>query len=407
MAGLDAETVQTRFNLQFLQDEELIAAYGRHWVLLVRRIIGLVVLLLVGLIISIRLIAAGELPLYLPLGLFVVLGILLAYFYIDWRDDALILTNQRAIHVERTVWLFLGQQEMPLSNIQNVHFSVQGLAGRLMNYGEVTIETAARGTEIAFGPVHDPRQVEGEIMSRVQQIRTRTSRELMEKTFLHRLDQKQFAAPKIPGLEEEAPAVRSRRFLLLPSNPRVQGNRVTWYKHYIFLFRRLFWSLLMLTLLAIAAFFLPQVQASAEVWVIWGVLLLVALFTLVVNYQLWVGDIYEVTDTTIVDATRTPFGLFGESRRTADLGRIQNITFRRPGFLANLLNFGNVRIQTAGIEDFTFDRVPRPADVQQEIYRRRERYRLLQEQQQREQLAEWLVTYHRMSQKRNWEIEEE
>jgi hypothetical protein len=40
--------------------------------------------------------------------------------------------------------------------------------------------------------------------------------------------------------------------------------------------------------------------------------------------------------------------------------------------------------------------VPRPDEVQREIYRRQGLYRLRQEQRERDQIADWLVTYQQI-----------
>lgn len=391
--------IQQRFGLNLLPGEKPLQVYMRHWAVLVRRIWWLSVVLLV-------VVSLGWWWLTRPRGqttlapgglLFFVLlaaAIAVALFYVDWRNDALLMTDQRLIHVERVILFFQSEQATLLSNVQNVRSTVSGLFNRLLNSGEIEIETAARGNDIRFGPIQEPQRAQREIMSRVQAIRAQVSSKLLEETILHKIDPDRYPAPK-PIATAGPEQAQGIRILVLPSNPLVEGDRITWYKHYFFLFRRLLAYLALLVLAVVTAVLLVNVEVSSSVWIVWGAIVGLVVLLVVVNYQIWLGDIYMVTADTIVDIRRTPFGLFGETRRAADLGRIQNITYRQPGLLANLLNFGNVLIQTAGEEDFTFDRVPRPADVQREIYRRQGLARQREEQRRREQIAEYIAAYHR------------
>jgi uncharacterized membrane protein YdbT with pleckstrin-like domain len=326
-------------------------------------------------------------------------GILTSFFFVDWRNDALLLTDQRLIHVEKVILIFLSQRETSLDRIQNVRSSVRGFVARILGYGEIEVETAARGagTDIVFGPIRHPQGFSQEIMGQVQSIREANSAEMMKETLrrrLHELDPERYPLPESmePAAEKTASLEpRQRGFHILPRNPRVEPDRITWCKHWFFMIGRLLWPSLMLCVLIVAAFFLPGLGIGRSIWIVWGVCVGALLLTLVIQYQLWLGDVYVLTEERLLDITRTPFGLFGETRRTADLDRIQNITFEKPGLLANLLNFGNLRIQTAGQEDFTFDRVPRPESVQREIYRRQELGRVRAEQRRREEIAETLT----------------
>jgi uncharacterized membrane protein YdbT with pleckstrin-like domain len=110
----------------------------------------------------------------------------------------------------------------------------------------------------------------------------------------------------------------------------------------------------------------------------------------------WRNDIYQVTDTRIIDIEKRPF--FGrEERREANLGVVQNINSERPSFISRILNFGSVTIETAGIEPFTFDHVKDPGSVQAEIFRRTESFRVNQRQQEsdrrRSELLDWFTVY--------------
>jgi hypothetical protein len=105
-----------------------------------------------------------------------------------------------------------------------------------------------------------------------------------------------------------------------------------------------------------------------------------------------------VTGDHVIDIERLPMGLF-EERRQASLAQIQDVRYRVPNPLANLLDYGDVIIQTAAEEGgFVFRRVYRPAGVQAEIFRRIERFherqRRAEEERRADEMAAWLRAYH-------------
>lgn len=389
--------LQRRFGCTLEPGERCLHLWTRHWIVLARRAGWLLVLL--GLIVGIgwfwvRGMEPGEraVPGTLVAALGLLVAIYIVYAYIDWRNDALLMTDRRLLRLERVILVFQSQREASLDRVQNVGVRIPGLLGTLLEYGEVRVETAARAGDIVFGPVHRPRQVQDAIQSRVLELRAAFSEQRMREVV------RRARAPRgatAAGGSATEQVRRRTRFRLLPPNPLVEGERIVWHKHWIFLVVRIFVPLLLLLGLLILGFavFLPH-RVPPIVWVVWALLVLGLLLTIVWRYQVWLGDVYEVTAERIHDIYRSPFGLFGETRRSTDLGRIQNITYEQPGLLAVLFRYGNVRIETAGAEDLTFDRVPNPADVQRTIYRQQEAYRRRQQEQQWQEVLTLLRLYH-------------
>jgi uncharacterized membrane protein YdbT with pleckstrin-like domain len=399
------QLIQHRFGVELAPDETPLQVYTRYGIVFVGSVIVFLVLLVpVGLLLwwLIRPAQFGQPDLWplIPAGAYVLGALIYLYYrWVDWRNDALIMTDQRLIYIEQTILLAQSQREAALSKVQNIRFVVPGLVARLFDYGNMQIETAARGSDISFGPIQHPDQAQKDIMERVQSIRAETSAQLMQQTLLHRLDPDHNPPPDLPILAGENLGQRFRnRFHLpfLPSNPQVEGESITWHKHGYFLFLRIARALLLLGVLAVAALALYTLKAVILLWILWSLGALIGVGYLVVQYAIWLGDVYVVTADRLHDIYRSPFGLFGESRRSALLERIQNISFAKPGLIPNLLNFGDVRIQTAGAEDLTFLCVPRPDEVQSEIYRRQEISRLRQQQRERDQIADWLATYRQI-----------
>ena len=139
---------------------------------------------------------------------------------------------------------------------------------------------------------------------------------------------------------------------------------------------------------------------------IWVIALSATGFWLWYRYEDWRNDIYRVTDDRIVDVERTPFGLHERVAETM-LDRIQDIKYVKPSLHATVFNYGNLVIETAGGQgQLTFDSVPDPRAVSQELFRRREAYHERQQQQvareQRSDFLDWFMEYHHFLRERGY-----
>jgi hypothetical protein len=217
------------------------------------------------------------------------------------------------------------------------------------------------------------------------------------------------------ALPAEAPSPRARRRRGWRPWPRLrvqENGRIIWHKHWLNLIARtlLPFTLSLLTLagaIAAIAGFTPFPQLADVRAPVFLVLLLLFLFAVAWfwwNYEDWQNDIYIVTDDRIIDIEKKPL-FFAEERREASLAKVQNVILAIPGPVAYLLNFGDVIIQTAAETGaFTFHFVSNPREVQNEIFRRLERYREAEAAQQGEQrqaeFLEWLSEFDRLQRER-------
>lgn len=119
-------------------------------------------------------------------------------------------------------------------------------------------------------------------------------------------------------------------------------------------------------------------------YALWLLLCWVIVFVLWTNYYL---DVWIITDKKILNIEQ--HGLFKREVVVLHLDKIQDITYMVNGFVATTLNFGNIRVTTAGREaEFVMRGVPHPALVQAKI-------------------NEALIEHKKESFKENFEIEEE
>ena len=92
---------------------------------------------------------------------------------------------------------------------------------------------------------------------------------------------------------------------------------------------------------------LPIVNFSLAVYVM--VLLTYALVLWMAYYL----DVWIITTQRIIDIEQR--GLFVRTISEMNMDRIENVVVEIPGFIATLLGFGTIRLETAGEADFTID----------------------------------------------------
>lgn len=341
--------------------------------------------------------------------------------FIDWLNDTYIVTNKRVAFEERVLFVFETRTEAPLRSIQSVEVHRPGPLARLLDFGDVITATAGWPGQVRFRTVPHPARIAQAIWEAIEQERAQAraeAREAIRATMRQRLG---LAAP-----EPEATALpqRPRRlrwhgplwavYLLLSRCfdhviPRVRiesGDTVTWRKHPLVLIRET-WRPFLGLALATALLLLRAYEVIRFTWPPPDVFLAAYAVTaaLLIGWILWKledwrNDVYQVTSQRVVDLKRRPFWL-GEDRREAPLETVQNITYHIPGILARLLNTGTVIVQTAArTGDLQFDWVYDPAGVQQEIFRRMERFhqrRREEEARQRQaELSDWFSVYHEL-----------
>lgn len=112
-------------------------------------------------------------------------------------------------------------------------------------------------------------------------------------------------------------------------------------------------------------------KAAIVVSAVWLVVWAVRIFFLKYRYD---NDIWTVTDQRIIDSYRSsPISL---KMTTADLVDIVDTSVNRSGVLPTLLNYGDIRCETAGErQDISLPAVPRPQEVHAMIDRERDRER--------------------------------
>ena len=350
----------------------------------------------------------------------IAIGAWIAWLVIDWGNDYYIVTNQRAVWLEKVVGIYDSRQESPLNTVIAVGVEANQI-GRILDYGDVIVRTFVG--RIPFNNVNHPKQAARMIeehWKRTREAAVETEKEAMKEALRRKLNLPPPPKPKTDSAPPAAlPAKSKRRNLLrvLGANTlklRYEvGDRVVYRKHWVVLIMQAFIPVAG-TLAALSLFIYRLFQLAfnpAESFIslqtglafdAWAGAYFLATFPFVawLAYEVldWSNDKFEVTPEQIIDIDRKPFGT--ESRNAAQLDNILGTEYRRIGILGNLFNYGSVFITVGGTK-LIFEDVLDPASVQSDIDRRREA-RIERKNQaaaaaERERMSDWLATYHENS----------
>lgn len=410
------------------QDEEVILVTRRHSIWLWLRVVlafivsyGFVALLaLIGGIlrrdISIQTYA---------LTLLVPLILLLTWYLVDYYNDYYAITTQRVVRRDQVLFISENRVDAMMERVQDTELRTR-LIGKILNFGDLNISTAATGGVIRFHMVPSPRKVQGIITGLQEQRKAFLQAEERENlrhmmlrklnlrlipTFPARVLPEGTAAPvmvrpmtaffnRITGpvrrffrwlwrfpetayiwlislvSREASEEVRKERAAKRSNTAEDQPDTVVYRKHPWFLIRAAAIPLITLIITAIVVLFPGQVvremglpaliEGGLAVWVI------ICIFWMWFRIENWRNDKYVLTRSHIIDIYALPLGL-REDVKQAAWDKVQNASYVIPYFWANLLDFGTVNVETAStFGNIDFVHVPHPAAVQQEVFLRME-----------------------------------
>ncbi len=414
------EQEKIREKYDWLQPGEQVIIFSRrHWMAFLRKNLPGMILLafLVVFFVLASLIPGEQLILrVIILVLIVMTSIAVAWGTIDYFNDWLVITNRRVMHQEKVLLVNEWRKEAPLEHIQNVDFRSDWL-GKLLDYGTMTIATAATVGTISFDYTARFRDLRSTIIEQREQRRRHTTAQ-SKLTIQRVLEARLGLGVDMPsrvyhgGAPAQAPGGWRKRVAdsMNTRLRRQQGDRIIWRKHWLVLIPRLwfplivFGGLLLLAILSPLGEFYGAPQESRPLLnaltVLSVVLTLIALARVIWVVADWRNDTYEVSSVEIAHVDRVPLGL-SEDRMSAGLGRIQNVWMSVPSPLHWLFNYGNVTCQTAAEAGaFIFYAVPDPRAVAQEILKRMDDYRRREERdaalKRSQELPDWFEMYNRI-----------
>lgn len=325
---------------------------------------------------------------------------LLFWFWLDWSNDYVVITDRRVIYQERVVLMYESQQEAPLEAILSDDI-LTTFWGRWLGYGSVVVRTFT-GT-LTLPRLAHPREVKmilAERRTRATSQGRRTRRDMMTDVIRRRLGGDPNA--QIPREEKPLPVKVKSGALQTTLNDLLntrweKGDAIIYRTHWLMLITRIAVPsavALFVTALIIWGAIQQNFLASP---LFLGLLFLVLVADIVFwtyRYVDWSNDQYIITRMEVVDVYKKPLGK--EERRSAPLESIQSINHERKNFIALVFNYGTVFIRV-GDDSLSFDNVPDPANVQREIFdrfwERKQAKEKRSTEDEQERMVEWLEAY--------------
>jgi CRP-like cAMP-binding protein len=382
------------------EGEVLYAAVRKHIALLLQALILPAVVLLAGLVLASWALAGASPLLGWIAGATIAAGLLFAGWQIlDWTNDYYVVTDRRALWIEKVVGLYDSRREAPLHMVVSVSLRTDMLT-RSLGYGDVIIRTFTG--QLTFRHVGNPKAMAAlieEHWRRVQHQRQQAERATLAQSLQDKLgaETPPLITTSLPVTSERASRDVGLDHWTLQLRFEDKGV-ITYRKHWAVLLQAI--TLPSILLLAGAGLLGGSLSGMVQLMdpLLSGVILLGWIGAIgawwLYQYVDWANDIYQVTPTQIVDITRKPLGT--ESREVAPLENILGTEVDRKGLAGLLLNYGTVTA-TIGTAEFKFQGVFDPVGVQQDIIRAQEailaRKRERESGQRREEMVELLRLY--------------
>ena len=407
--GLSRDDAGAAINPRFAEqrdDEELLIETRRHyWAFL--RTAWIPFLIMPGMWATALVLEAGALSLLIVLLSLVFPGAALIYFFAEWRNDSVIVTDQRIIRVERTILAMHRQiTQVGLESVQEINFAIPPYDpfARLFRYGSVIIKTAGSQGNLELDLIPRPEQFQKLIIEDRQYFE---SRKAQRHHAMVRDELQRWMAGENPELENEFRS--SSADASAPPRPlagtngyfstRIEmSNGDIVYRKHISVWAQHTFIPIVIALLALTGLLLTFTALSPDLRIVTFPLSMLAfLIGAVMYYWLdwdWRNDIYIISDDTITLVRKRPFFL-QNLRDQVLVERIDNVESVTTGFFAAIMKYGDVRMSLIGADEHKlFHKVSNPQLIQQEISRRQhmkeERRARYDAMQQRQILGEYL-----------------
>lgn len=150
--------------------EKIIKIYHRHWFILFLEMVSFGTAVLITIFTGLTIFLKSPVYEYKILALFLSSVVVLLLFisfcigFIDYWLDIWLVTSERIIDVEQKGFFVRDFSEFKISKIQNVNVTVAGFIPTMLNYGNLTIETASSNETFVFKSIPDPYKAKTDLL---------------------------------------------------------------------------------------------------------------------------------------------------------------------------------------------------------------------------------------------------
>jgi len=300
----------------------------------------------------------------------------LLYLHREWRNDAVIVTDQRIIRVQRTILtLFRQVTQVKVDSVHEVQVELPAYdpIARLLRYGTVVVKTAGAQGNLNLPHMPQPQAFQKLLIENRQQIeqsRADSHQQLVQAEMQRWAAGEESPSPSAGGTVAPRP-VQGGGYL---SNRIVMNNGDIVYRKHPSVWARHTALPLLLIIVALVALLLSFTVAEVDLRALLFPAAMVALLLGSLSYYWqdwdWRNDITVISDDTITIEHKRPFFL-QNLREQILVERIDNVESERRGLLAALLKMGDLRLSLIGADEPTvFSSMAKPQELQAEIARR-------------------------------------
>ncbi|MEM6281454.1 MAG: PH domain-containing protein, partial [Chloroflexota bacterium] len=346
-------------------------------------------------------------------GGFVLAGLLMTYFYFEWRNDSFVVTDTRVIRIERVIPTFnYTVNEIPLNRIQEINTELPegDLFARIFDYGDVELRNAADAGDMVLDMIPRPDEVQEAIFTnqtRRRELADRNKRNALRAEIEQQIGISSGATGKMMAasaggqkairLEHRGWAPARMQFLDNDGNTVIRKHATVWLQAII----------LPAVLIVFGVILLVVGLFTSGPGFIGPIALLGGLASLTVGGLWfwwsdwdWRNDMYIIADEMVTLIHRRPLWLQNENEQVI-LSRVDSVVSETSGFWDTVFQRGDVKLSLIGegMENAKrFIKVYKPHEIQAEISRRQARAKEKAEQanddRQREAIKEYLSVYH-------------
>jgi hypothetical protein len=406
-------------------DEHVLYVFRRHWWAF-GRYLWMPGALVSGGVIGAVLLAtsAGAIAFGLVVLAVIAAALLTLYLYVEWRNDSIVLTDERIVRISRSILSFQSAlSEIPLDRVLEVSTSVPpgDPFAQAFRYSTLYIRTAGEAANLQLEMIADASNIQSFIFSQRDAFRQRVTRQ-QGGTIQADIQAVLGTTPTSPMLAQGAPLTSAppinpplemtddvglpfirTRFILPDGDIAYRHHSTVW-------LRMIFLPALVLigglVLMGVSAL-VPSSPLPGIIGVSAGMMLF--LIGLVLFYMAdwdWRNDLLILGTDAVTIVRKRPLWLQNQVERMR-MSQIDNVTSEVEGLLNNLLNRGEVRIAMIGAAPSDVKRftdVYDPESIQAEVSRRLSVLRAQKQSQelelQRQVMLEYLAAYHQQNQGR-------
>lgn len=353
----------------------------------------------------IQVIACGFVGLFVP-------AVLMLYHFVEWRNDMLIITNQRVVYIERKLFaLSYNKTEIVLARIHQVNIEInpRDPMARLFRYGSIELRTAGDSGNIILHTIQNVDDVQDVIFenrSKNPDVDTNSDRDQIRNDI-----ERVLAGEDISESSNKRQTITPAQKIFAPLRSKfINADGDTVYRRHAVVWWR---KMIRPALVIIGAFAVLIFGATWGLGAFSGIIG-IALFFGAMLWAWWIdwdwrNDMYIIGDSRVKLIRKRPLWLQNKDDHIL-MESIDNVTSEKGGIWQNIFNYGDVRISLIGGDrgdEKWLVSVPNPQGIQAEITKRQERRRNAErdtaEKRRKKEIAEYISVYHEMQQNQGFQ----